>query len=143
MRGLVSCQKRFTITSSLPLELDLTASPAAQDYYCHTAFEFVSSAPGAGPGEQAAVLAGGRYDGLYRSLGGIDVAGIGTMTNLHPRIVLHWYTLTLVEPCMHVCTQSHRVGSWCGAAGSTICAAVATKEATGHGNGSPVAVAQC
>ncbi len=43
------------------------------DYYCHTAFEFITDQLGA----QGTVLAGGRYDGLARMLGGIDVAGVG------------------------------------------------------------------
>ncbi|MFQ6016940.1 MAG: histidine--tRNA ligase [Kiloniellaceae bacterium] len=36
------------------------------DYYCHTAFEFTTTELGA----QGAVLAGGRYDGLVKSMGG-------------------------------------------------------------------------
>lgn len=43
------------------------------DYYTHTAFEFVTSELGA----QGAVIAGGRYDGLMKQMGGPDVAGIG------------------------------------------------------------------
>ncbi|RME85218.1 MAG: histidine--tRNA ligase, partial [Zetaproteobacteria bacterium] len=43
------------------------------DYYVRTAFEFVSDALGA----QATVLAGGRYDGLARALGGPDVPAVG------------------------------------------------------------------
>jgi histidyl-tRNA synthetase len=43
------------------------------DYYCHTAFEFTTTELGA----QGAVLAGGRYDGLIKTLGGQDTAGIG------------------------------------------------------------------
>lgn len=43
------------------------------DYYCRTAFEV--TAPGLGA--QNALGGGGRYDGLVRSLGGPDVAGIG------------------------------------------------------------------
>lgn len=43
------------------------------DYYCHTAFEYVSTDLGA----QGTVLAGGRYDGLVKNLGGPDVSGIG------------------------------------------------------------------
>ena len=43
------------------------------DYYCHTAFEFVTTALGA----QGTVLGGGRYDGLAEMLGGPAVAGIG------------------------------------------------------------------
>jgi histidyl-tRNA synthetase len=43
------------------------------DYYCHTAFEFVTTQLGA----QGTVLGGGRYDGLMALMGGPDVAGIG------------------------------------------------------------------
>jgi histidyl-tRNA synthetase len=43
------------------------------DYYTHTAFEFTTTELGA----QGAVLAGGRYDGLIRTLGGQDTPGIG------------------------------------------------------------------
>jgi histidyl-tRNA synthetase len=43
------------------------------DYYTHTAFEFTTAALGA----QGAVVAGGRYDGLMRGMGGPDVPGVG------------------------------------------------------------------
>ncbi len=43
------------------------------DYYCHTAFEFVTNALGA----QGTVLGGGRYDGLAEMLGGPRVSGVG------------------------------------------------------------------
>jgi len=43
------------------------------DYYCHTAFEFVTDALGA----QGTVLGGGRYDGLSEMLGGPRVSGVG------------------------------------------------------------------
>lgn len=43
------------------------------DYYCHTAFEFTTTALGS----QGTVLAGGRYDGLIEQLGGPSTAGIG------------------------------------------------------------------
>ena len=43
------------------------------DYYCHTAFEFITSELGA----QGTVLGGGRYDGLAETLGGSAVAGVG------------------------------------------------------------------
>ena len=43
------------------------------DYYCHTAFEFVTDALGA----QGTVLGGGRYDGLAEMLGGPQVPGVG------------------------------------------------------------------
>jgi len=43
------------------------------DYYCHTAFEFVTETLGA----QGAVMAGGRYDGLIETMGGPATPGIG------------------------------------------------------------------
>ena len=43
------------------------------DYYCHTAFEFITKELGT----QGTVLAGGRYDGLTEILGGINVPGVG------------------------------------------------------------------
>jgi histidyl-tRNA synthetase len=43
------------------------------DYYCHTAFEFVTTDLGA----QGTVLGGGRYDGLMSLMGGPDTPGVG------------------------------------------------------------------
>ena len=43
------------------------------DYYTRTTFEFLTSDLGA----QAAVGAGGRYDGLIEQLGGPALSGIG------------------------------------------------------------------
>jgi histidyl-tRNA synthetase len=43
------------------------------DYYCHTAFEFVTTALGA----QGTVLGGGRYDGLMGVMGGPETPGVG------------------------------------------------------------------
>jgi histidyl-tRNA synthetase len=43
------------------------------DYYCHTAFEFVTDHLGA----QNAVLAGGRYDGLIEMMGGKPTPAVG------------------------------------------------------------------
>jgi histidyl-tRNA synthetase len=43
------------------------------DYYCHTAFEFITDKLGA----QGTVLAGGRYDYLCKLMGGPDVPGLG------------------------------------------------------------------
>src|SRR5690606_27919782 len=43
------------------------------DYYCHTAFEFVTHTLGA----QGTVLGGGRYDTLMKQMGGPDTSGIG------------------------------------------------------------------
>lgn len=43
------------------------------DYYCHTAFEFVTTELGA----QGTVMAGGRYDDLMAQMGGPDTSAIG------------------------------------------------------------------
>jgi histidyl-tRNA synthetase len=43
------------------------------DYYCHTAFEFVTDTLGA----QGTVMAGGRYDGLIETMGGPSTPGVG------------------------------------------------------------------
>jgi len=43
------------------------------DYYCHTAFEFTTTELGA----QGAIMAGGRYDGLIKQMGGPQTPGIG------------------------------------------------------------------
>jgi histidyl-tRNA synthetase len=43
------------------------------DYYSHTCFEFTTKKLGA----QSALIAGGRYDGLIKSMGGPDTPGIG------------------------------------------------------------------
>jgi histidyl-tRNA synthetase len=43
------------------------------DYYCHTAFEFVTSDLGA----QGTVMGGGRYDGLVGVMGGPETPGVG------------------------------------------------------------------
>ena len=43
------------------------------DYYCHTAFEFITEELGA----QGTVIGGGRYDGLIEQMGGPATAGVG------------------------------------------------------------------
>ncbi len=57
-------------------KIDFTYDPKlvrGLDYYCHTAFEFITDALGA----QGTVMGGGRYDGLAKKLGGPDIAGTG------------------------------------------------------------------
>lgn len=56
----------------VPYELD-ERLVRGMDYYCHTAFEFVTTELGA----QGTVLAGGRYDGLIEQLGGPPTPGVG------------------------------------------------------------------
>lgn len=43
------------------------------DYYCHTAYEFITDALGA----QGTVIGGGRYDGLIEQMGGPSTPGSG------------------------------------------------------------------
>ena len=43
------------------------------DYYCHTAFEFVTDQLGA----QGTVMGGGRYDGLMQQMGGPAIPAVG------------------------------------------------------------------
>ena len=62
--GLNALKIKFQIDKNLVRGLD---------YYCHTAFEFITS----DLGSQGTVLAGGRYDGLAKMLGGVDTAGVG------------------------------------------------------------------
>lgn len=62
------------------------------DYYCHTAFEFVTTALGA----QGTVIGGGRYDGLIKTLGGPDVPGVGFGGGLERMAML--LTDTPVDP---------------------------------------------
>lgn len=57
---------------SIPFELN-TRLVRGLDYYCHTAFEFTTTALGS----QGAVMAGGRYDGLLGMMGGPETPGIG------------------------------------------------------------------
>jgi histidyl-tRNA synthetase len=54
------------------------------DYYCHTAFEFVTEALGA----QGTVLAGGRYDGLAEQMGGRPLPGIGWAAGIERLMML-------------------------------------------------------
>lgn len=54
------------------------------DYYCRTTFEFLTTDLGA----QAAVCAGGRYDGLVEQLGGPKTPGIGFAMGLERMVLL-------------------------------------------------------
>ncbi len=54
------------------------------DYYSHTVFEYTTDLLGA----QGTVLAGGRYDGLVKQMGGNDVAGIGFAAGIERLLAL-------------------------------------------------------
>lgn len=55
------------------------------DYYVHTAFEFVTDELGS----QGTVLAGGRYDPLYKMLGGPDTPAVGFAMGLERVVELY------------------------------------------------------
>ena len=64
LEGLEACGVTYVLNPHLVRGLD---------YYCHAAFEFTTEALGA----QGAVLAGGRYDGLIKQMGGPVTPGTG------------------------------------------------------------------
>ncbi|PIE73052.1 MAG: histidine--tRNA ligase [Deltaproteobacteria bacterium] len=65
------------------------------DYYCRTTFEFISTDLGA----QAAVAAGGRYDGLVEILGGPEGgSGIGFAMGMERMILLMQAASGTVQP---------------------------------------------
>jgi histidyl-tRNA synthetase len=67
------------------------------DYYCHTAFEFITDSLGA----QGTLLAGGRYDGLMRQMGGPDAAGIGWAAGIE-RLSLMLEAISFSKPLLIV-----------------------------------------
>lgn len=64
------------------------------DYYCHTAFEFTTTALGA----QGTVLAGGRYDGLIGQMGGPATPGIGWAAGIERLSMLFQDEIPLRRP---------------------------------------------
>ncbi|MHA1597941.1 MAG: histidine--tRNA ligase [Alphaproteobacteria bacterium] len=64
LAGLETAGVAYTLNSKLVRGLD---------YYCHTAFEFTTEELGA----QGALVAGGRYDGLIKQMGGPQTPGTG------------------------------------------------------------------
>lgn len=63
------------------------------DYYCHTAFEFVTDALGA----QGTVIGGGRYDGLIGIMGGPETPGVGWAGGIERLVMLADQTLPAPE----------------------------------------------
>ena len=55
------------------------------DYYSDTVFEFTTTKLGS----QATVLAGGRYNGLVKQMGGGDIAGVGWAAGIERLMLLH------------------------------------------------------
>ena len=75
--------EKFTVLQELLTDMKIPFVVNEQlvrglDYYCHTAFEFVTDNLGA----QGTLLAGGRYDDLPAMFGARDVRGIGFAAGL-------------------------------------------------------------
>lgn len=64
------------------------------DYYCHTAFEFTTQHLGA----QGTVLAGGRYDGLVKDMGGPDIPGVGWAAGVDRLVLMAQLQLPQLKP---------------------------------------------
>ena len=82
------------------------------DYYCHTAFEFITDALGA----QGTVLGGGRYDGLSETLGGPAVAGVGWAAGVERLALLADTAVSLPEPVVLIALGDGSVSSLAGLA---------------------------
>ena len=75
-------RRRFdAVRSALTaLSIPFTVNPflvRGLDYYTHTAFEILPTSTSSSPSAQSALLAGGRYDGLFALLGGKDRPAVG------------------------------------------------------------------
>ena len=64
------------------------------DYYCHTAFEFITHDLGA----QGTIIAGGRYDGLVNRMGGQDLPGVGWAGGIERLAMLSALQVTAPRP---------------------------------------------
>ncbi len=64
------------------------------DYYCHTAFEFVTDKLGA----QGTVLAGGRYDGLTTLMGESEIPSIGFAAGLERLSLMNDFKIPIDRP---------------------------------------------
>ncbi|MFH0800047.1 MAG: histidine--tRNA ligase [Pseudomonadota bacterium] len=82
-RGHFSAVKRALDGMSVPY-VENVRIVRGLDYYVRTAFEFTSKALGS----QSAVVGGGRYDGLVKSLGGPEIAGVGFALGIERLVLL-------------------------------------------------------
>ena len=84
------------------------------DYYTRTTFEFLTT----GLGAQAAVGAGGRYDGLIEQLGGPPLSGIGFAMGMERIALLMEQQATPTEPLATMDIFLAALGvqplAWCG-----------------------------
>lgn len=68
------------------------------DYYAHTAFEFTTDKLGA----QSTVLAGGRYDGLSKIMGGPDLPAIGFASGIERLALMIEHKAVFARPIVIV-----------------------------------------
>ena len=64
------------------------------DYYCHTAFEFTTDKLST----QNTIIGGGRYDGLCKSMGGVNLPAIGFAAGLERISLLKSFTIAKQRP---------------------------------------------
>lgn len=64
------------------------------DYYCHTAFEFITNKLGA----QGTLLAGGRYDGLTKLMGEEEIPAIGFAAGIERIALMGNFTPEKIRP---------------------------------------------
>jgi histidyl-tRNA synthetase len=75
------------------------------DYYTHTVFEFVTDKLGA----QGTVIAGGRYDGLVKLMGGADTPAIGFASGIERLCGLINYKPIVARPVMVIAVGADMV----------------------------------
>ena len=98
-------QETIKMLKSLNIKFDINPFLVrGLDYYNHTAFEYIFSESKS----QNAVLAGGRYDGLVKSLGGKDLSGIGWAAGIE-RILMIMDSLDFNQKVIGVFTISDRL----------------------------------
>jgi histidyl-tRNA synthetase len=80
------------------------------DYYSHTVFEITTDQLGA----QGTVLAGGRYDGLVKLMGGPEVAGIGFAAGIERLVALMAAPVVPSAPTVTVIpmSEAQEVAAW-------------------------------
>lgn len=64
------------------------------DYYCHTAFEFITE----NIGSQSTLIGGGRYDGLAKIMNGPQTPAIGFAAGIERLALMRQYNLPTIRP---------------------------------------------
>ena len=88
LEGLESLNIKYKINENLVRGLD---------YYNDTTFEFITNKLGS----QSAIIAGGRYDGLMKQMGGADIPGIGWAGGIE-RLIMLMDDLKLLQKTIHL-----------------------------------------